>query len=125
MLKNINCITIVTTLGGNEKIRTEKKIIIKKITKITKTNNYSHGSFRYSRQSVSTLHSKHELNRIIPNLIPRLQLKNNQLLCLLLRFNMEHSFKRICMYVCTLFLVFTYVISDCLFNKNKPNILRC
>ena len=49
-----------------------------------KTNSYSHGSFRYSRQSGSTLHSKHELNQIIPNLIPRLQLKNNQLLCLLL-----------------------------------------
>ena len=25
MLKNINCITIITTLEGNEKIRTEKK----------------------------------------------------------------------------------------------------
>ena len=34
MLKNINCITIITTLEGNEKIRTEKKIIkIKKRTK--------------------------------------------------------------------------------------------
>ena len=34
VLKNINCITIITTLEGNDKIRTEKKIIkIKKTTK--------------------------------------------------------------------------------------------